>query len=54
MESSGSETESTLVDTDFYSNGFKLRETNEGTNNNNSQYIFMAFAEHPAKYARAV
>ena len=54
MESSGSETESTLVDTDFYSNGFKLRETNEGTNNNNIQYIFMAFAEHPAKYARAV
>tara|TARA_Y100000401_G_scaffold60927_1_gene48280 strand:- start:525 stop:2924 length:2400 start_codon:yes stop_codon:yes gene_type:complete len=53
-ESSGSEVESSLVDTDFLANGFKLRETNEGTNNNNIQYIFMAFAEHPAKYARAV
>ena len=53
-ESSGSETESSLVDTDFLSNGFKLRETNEGTNNNGIEYIFMAFAKHPVKYTRAV
>ena len=53
-QSSASETESSLVDTDFLSNGFKLRETNEGTNNNGIQYIFMAFAQHPVKYTRAV
>ena len=53
-ESSGSEVESSLVDTDFLSNGFKLRETNEGTNNNGIEYIFMAFAKHPVKYTRAV
>ena len=53
-ESSGAEVESSLVDTDFLSNGFKLRETNEGTNNNGIEYIFMAFAKHPVKYTRAV
>jgi len=53
-ESSGSEVHSSLVDTDFLSNGFKLRETNEGTNNSGIKYIFMAFAKHPVKYTRAV
>ena len=53
-QSSGSEVHSSLVDTDFLSNGFKLRETNEGTNNSGIKYIFMAFAKHPVKYTRAV
>jgi len=53
-EANTGETHSSLVDTDFLSNGFKLRETNEGTNNNQIEYIFMAFAKHPVKYTRAV
>ena len=33
---------------DYFSNGFKLRNTNTGTNGNNSwKYIFMAFAAEP-------
>ena len=53
-ESNAGETESSLVDIDFLSNGLKWRETNEGSNNNGIQYIFMAFAKHPVKYSRAV
>ena len=44
------------VYTDFISNGFKLRNNNTGTGNNNvsnSTYIYIAFAENPFKYANA-
>ena len=34
-------------DTDFLSNGFKLRATASGMNNNGDSYIYMAFAENP-------
>ena len=38
---------------DYLSNGFKLREDGDIQNINNSQYIYLAFAESPFKYARA-
>jgi len=39
--------EGTSDDTDFLSNGFKLRSTGGGTNASNDTYIYMAFAEEP-------
>ena len=47
--------ESTLRNFDFVSNGFKLREgTYTGTTNaNGGTYIYLAFAEQPAKYSNA-
>ena len=38
---------------DFLSNGFKLRSTNDELNENNSTYIFAAFAESPFQTANA-
>ena len=38
---------------DYLSNGFKLREDGDIQNINNSQYIYLAFAKSPFKYARA-
>jgi hypothetical protein len=40
---------------DFLSNGFKLRNAavNSGENNGSSNYLYMAFAEHPFKNANA-
>ena len=38
---------------DGLSNGFKIRSTYGFSNTNNTKYIFMAFAEHPFKTARA-
>ena len=38
---------------DYLSNGFKLREDGDIQNINNSQYIYLAFAEAPFKNARA-
>ena len=32
---------------DMLSNGFKIRTDNSGKNHNGSNYIFLAFAEHP-------
>ena len=43
----------TGFDIDFLSNGFKLRSTNDELNENNSSYIFMAFAESPFQTANA-
>ena len=34
-------------DTDFLSNGFKMRSNNDGTNRNATNYMYMAFAENP-------
>jgi hypothetical protein len=45
------------INTDFLSNGFKLRNAGDGnqsiTNKSNSTYIYAAFAEHPFKTSRA-
>ena len=37
---------------DILSNGFKLRQTNSGSNASGGIYIFAAFAESPFKYSR--
>jgi hypothetical protein len=39
--------------TDFLSNGFKLRNTTAAWNANGGTFIYMAFAEQPFKYANA-
>jgi hypothetical protein len=38
---------------DFLSNGFKLRTSNDGTNQSSATYIYMAFASNPFKYSLA-
>lgn len=38
---------------DFVSNGFKLRNTNQGHNASGNSYIYMAFAESPFRYSNA-
>jgi hypothetical protein len=42
-----------LYDTDFVSNGFKLRTSWNNLNQSGVKYIYMAFAENPFKYANA-
>jgi len=42
-----SNAEATSNDTDFLSNGFKLKSTAAGNNGSGTTYIFMAFAEEP-------
>ena len=37
---------------DFHFNGFALR-SNDGNTNDDADYVFMAFAESPLKYATA-
>jgi hypothetical protein len=38
---------------DFVSNGFQVRATQNMINNDNSTYIYLAFADQPFKYANA-
>ena len=38
---------------DFYSNGFKARDTESSVNSSGNIYIFAAFAESPYKTANA-
>jgi len=38
---------------DFTSNGFKLRNSGNGTNSSGATFIYLAFAETPFKYANA-
>jgi hypothetical protein len=38
---------------DIYSNGFKLRNTNTDRNAQGGDFVYMAFAEQPFKYANA-
>jgi len=45
--------ESSYVNYDFLSNGFKLRDAGGSLNINGHTYIYMAFAEMPFKYANA-
>jgi hypothetical protein len=49
---SDAETPDSSFDIDLLSNGFKLRNA-EGTVNNAAEYLYMAFAEQPFKYANA-
>ena len=51
-DSSNAELNASTLSVDFLSNGFKIRNTN-GSYNNASTYIFMAFAESPFKYANS-
>ena len=48
---SGAET--TFTTLDFVSNGFKLRNSGSAYNGSGHDYIYMAFAEMPFKYANA-
>jgi hypothetical protein len=50
---SSAEITDTSRDTDFTSNGFKVRNTSNAMNASGSTYIYMAFAEAPFKYARS-
>jgi len=47
------ESEASVLGIDILSNGFKPRGTNAGTNASGYTYIYVAFAEHPFKTARA-
>ena len=45
--------EQVFAQSDFLSNGFKVRNTNANFNTNGNVYIYAAFAENPFQYARA-
>ena len=51
--SSAEDANNSTVNTDFTSNGFKVRATTSNLNNNAQNYVFAAFAENPFQYARA-
>ena len=53
LDTSGSESTDGLVSFDFVSNGFKLRSSNQGWNENGTTYIYAAFAENPFKNSLA-
>ena len=56
LDWSGSYTESSLtsdLNVDFLSNGFKIRDTDGYYNTSGAEYIYMAWAELPFKYANA-
>jgi hypothetical protein len=53
LQPSQSDQELYAVICDFLSNGFKLRQTYTTINTSNGNYIYMAFAENPFKYANA-
>ena len=44
---------SSVYGTDTTANGFKIRYTHAGTNAHDGDYIYIAFAETPFKYANA-
>jgi hypothetical protein len=51
---SGAEvTNNSSTNLDILSNGFKIRVTNTSLNKNGDEYIYMAFAEFPFKFANA-
>jgi len=45
--------QSTTVQVDYLSNGFKVRSSTDDVNRSGSTIVFAAFAENPFKYARA-
>ena len=50
---SNAEVSGTNIQIDFLSNGFKLRGTGSTINTSGQSYIYLAFAEQPAKYSNA-
>ena len=50
---SGAEAEDSSIAGDFLSNGFKIRATQNMINTSGAEYIYLAFAENPFKYATA-
>jgi hypothetical protein len=50
---SNAETAVSAYNTDFLSNGFKLRDADSFRNGSGSTFIYAAFAESPFQYARA-
>jgi hypothetical protein len=48
------ESDSTSGNTDFLSNGFKIRTSHSGINESNGVFIYMAFAEHPFVSSKGV
>ena len=53
VNSNSAETTSSSLNVDFLSNGFKLR-SNNASYNGTGTYVYIAFAESPFKYARAI
>jgi hypothetical protein len=53
VNSSGIESVNFNYNTDFISNGFKIRWTSAGVNASWETYIYIAFAESPFKYSTA-
>jgi hypothetical protein len=51
--SNAEETDAADQAIDILANGFKLRSSAGQVNENNGTYIYLAFAEHPFKTARA-
>ena len=51
--SDAEQVDSTTRQTDFLSNGFKIRGTNTGVNGNGTTYVYACFAESPFKYSLA-
>jgi hypothetical protein len=51
--SSAEDSNNSTVNTDFLSNGFKLRATTDALNTNGATYVYACFAESPFQYARA-
>ena len=45
--------EHSVWDVDILSTGFKIRTASNGSNSNGHTFVYMAFADHPLKYARA-
>ncbi|MAB51361.1 LamG-like jellyroll fold domain-containing protein [Marinobacter sp.] len=50
---SGAEAEDASIAGDFLSNGFKIRATQNMINTSGAEYIYLAFAETPQKFANA-
>jgi hypothetical protein len=47
------QTNYSVQERDILSNGFKMRDSNSGTNASGGTYIYLAFAQNPFKYANA-
>ena len=53
LAANASAADQTFTFADFLSNGFKLRATTGDWNGSSGNIVYMAFAEHPFKTARA-
>ncbi len=53
LDANGSGTEGTAEQSDFLSNGFKVRNNSSGSNASGGTFIFLAFAEAPFRNANA-